>query len=363
MRVCVWWCLRLLAQMSVGRAVTPSSPLSKRRVGPCPSPFTISGAPEVTRSCTSVDALCSPSTIDSFLSEFSQLTLSHTRSWGDVMGNARRASPPDAGVCSRYFLIDKSPHSGTSESIDDSEASRDASTDKDEDKPSSCSRSGSVISSYFTVPKTSGTPPAEETNEQEGNTAVEAVELGLLSDQPDVCQTQEQNPSNYGTIAGLVLGPRPTTAALKGDKPFLNSTMRQSSIPFLIPQFASARTHIGPDDLRGSHCSLNLPNGKRVSKARHGSKGSLKFKSLQGSLQGLSHLKVPGASRGQESRKGSFLSALNTSLLDRISLASRRSSALDDSRSISKSEEVKNKIIKNFNTVCSLSYHTGGLYA
>ncbi|XP_063843732.1 potassium voltage-gated channel unc-103-like isoform X20 [Scylla paramamosain] len=340
--------------MSVGRAVTPSSPLSKRRVGPCPSPFTISGAPEVTRSCTSVDALCSPSTIDSFLSEFSQLTLSHTRSWGDVMGNARRASPPDAGVCSRYFLIDKSPHSGTSESLDDSEASRDASTDKDEDKPSSCSRSGSVISSYFTVPKAGSAPAAEEAKEQDGNAAVEAVELGLMSDQPDVRQTQEQNPSNYGTIAGLVLGPRPTASALKGDKPFLNSTMRQSSIPFLIPQFASARTNIGPDDLRGSHCSLNLPNGKRVAKARHGSKGSLKFKSLQGSLQGLSHLKVPGASRGQESRKGSFLSALNTSLLDRISLASRRSSALDDSRSISKSEEVKNKIIKNFNTVLSL---------
>ena len=338
--------------MSVGRALTPSSQLSKRRVGPCPSPFTISGAPEVTRSCTSVDALCSPSTIDSFLSEFSQLTLFHTRSWGDVMGNVRRSSLPDAGVYSRYFLIDKSPHSGTSESVDDSEASRDASTDKDEDKPSSCSRSGSVISSYFTVPKTTCSPSTDNTRQQDGEVAVEAVELGLISDQPDVQLSQEQSSSNYGTIAGLVLGPRAPAATLRSDKPFLNSTMRQNSIPFLIPQFT--RPNLGPDDLRGSHCSLNLPNGKRISKARHGSKGSLKFKSLQGALQGLSHLKVPGVSRGQESRKGSFLSALNTSLLDRISLASRRSSAFDDSRSISKSEEVKNKIIKNFNTVCSL---------
>ncbi|XP_050719630.1 potassium voltage-gated channel unc-103-like isoform X23 [Eriocheir sinensis] len=349
----MWWCC-LPAQMSVGRAVTPSSPLSKRRVGPCPSPFTISGAPEVTRSCTSVDALCSPSTIDSFLSEFSQLTLSHTRSWGDVMGNARRASPPDAGVCSRYFLIDKSPHSGTSESLDDSEASRDVSSDKDDDKQSTCSRSGSVISSYFTVPKTTCLPASTEAAKPDEDTAVETVELGLMSDQPNVHLTQEQNSSNYGTIAGLVLGPRPAAKGLRADKPFLNSAMRQSSIPFLIPQFSSARPSVLPDDVRASRCSLNLPNGKRVAKARHGSKGSLKFKSLQGSLQGLSHLKVPGTSRGQDSRKGSFLSALNTSLLDKISLASRRSSAFDDSRSISKSEEVKNKIIKNFNTVLSL---------
>ena len=65
-------------------------------------------------------------------------------------------------------------------------------------------------------------------------------------------------------------------------------------------------------------------------------------------------LAVPGRAvleRESKSRKSSFLSAVNGTLYDKISLASFRSSILDEDKSLSKSEEARTKIIKNINTV------------
>nr|XP_053642142.1 potassium voltage-gated channel unc-103-like isoform X2 [Cherax quadricarinatus] len=337
--------------MSGGEMVPSGSPLSKRRIGPCPPPFTISGAPEMTRSCASMDVLCSPNTIDSFLIEPSPFTLTHTRSWGDLIGNPKDSSHTGDGLCSRYFLIDKSFHSETSESEDNSEVSRNASTEKDEDKHSS----ESAISSYFTLPQHIESSAELQSNVVKYEVPMETVELGLISDQPNVHLTKNQNTSNYGTISGLVLGPKAPPNGLKFDKnisnPFLNSMMRQGSIPFLVPQnLASPQWALAPQNKHSSRHSLNI-NGTKASltpNTLYDPRGFMGFKNQRGSLQGLSHLKVPGAPRSQDSRKGSFLSILNASLLDRISVASRKSSLYDETKSLSRSEEVKHKIIQNF---------------
>lgn len=350
--------------MSGGGMISSGSPLSKRRVGPCLPPFTISGAPEMTRSCASMEALCSPNTIDSFLSESSPFALYQTRSWGDLMGNPRDAMASGDGLCSRYFLIEKSYHSGSSESVEKSEASRNGSNEDKEYRESS----DSVSSRCFTTPKLNRFMASEELQSKPDirEVPIETVELGLPSDQPNVHLTKDQNTPNYGTISGLILAPRAQANGLRVDqktsKPFLSSTMRQSSTPFLIPQkISSPQSLLRAENRQPSICSLNIPRETKTfvtSKTSQDCRGFLGVKSRRASLQGSSLLRVPGVSQSQDGRKGSFLSAFNSSIMDKISLASRKSSILDDTRSISRSEEVKNKIIQNFNTVrFSLLYY------
>ncbi|XP_066943821.1 potassium voltage-gated channel unc-103 isoform X17 [Macrobrachium rosenbergii] len=351
--------------MSGGAGMPPGSPLSKRRIGPCPPPFIISGAPDMSRSFASVDALCSPSTLDSFLTGSSPLALSQSKSWGDLLGPHKDGRHPGEQECSRYFLVGKSV-SGTSDSEYNSDGSLSSSaSEKDTHRQSS----SSLIARYFSIPRSLSflnKETGEGGSKKRCNPAVESVELGLLSDLPNVHLARDGNLSHYGTIAGLVLGPKEPPNGLKVDrqasnslrKPFLDSSMRQRSIPLIIPEgLTSPKPFLRKGGKENSRCSLNIPNGGKSffsTKCRQDSRGQLGLRSRQGSAQGLSHLRVPGNTKGTDSRKGSFLSAVNTSIFDKISLASWKSSMVDDSKSISRSGDVKNKIIQNFNTVLSL---------
>ncbi|XP_068205685.1 potassium voltage-gated channel unc-103 isoform X8 [Palaemon carinicauda] len=351
--------------MSGGAGMPPGSPLSKRRIGPCPPPFIISGAPEMTRSFASVDALCSPSTLDSFLTGSSPIALSQSKSWGDLLEPPKDGRHPGEQECSRYFLVGKSV-SGTSDSEYNSDGSLSSSVSEKDGRRQS---SSSLIAKYFSLPRRSLSflnKEAEGGDSRRCSAAIESVELGLMSDQPNVHLARDGNLSHYGTIAGLVLGPKEPPNGLKVDrkssnplsKPFINSSMRQRSIPLIIPQgLMSPKAFLRKGEKENSRCSLNIPNGGNSffsTNCRQDSRGYLGPRSHQGSVQGLSHLKVPVNAKGSDSRKGSFLSAVNNSIFDKISIASWKSSLLDDSKSISRSGDVKSKIIHNFNTVLSL---------